>query len=365
MPSKLIGCALSLLLLHLVGVRIAVVAHAVQHHAAASGELEGAFQAYKFRHLREYANDDAEHQAFLAFKDNVASARRLQSMNPHASFGDSPFMDMPASTFRRRYLTDGIKRPRPPKPSTGVALDSSRPLPRFHPARGDRGGIEPGNPAKWDWRPYGVVTPVKNQGDCGSCWAFSTTGNIEGQWKLARGALVSLSEQDLVSCCLLSFGCNGGDPDLAIIWAELLEKGRIATEESYPYVSGHHGVVPKCRLDDPNITWGATVDGFHDIPGNETIMAQQMWARGPISVPVNATAFQTYTGGIMSDCDGSWLPDHVVLIVGYDDTFQPPYWIIKNSWGAHWGESGYLRLAKGTDQCDITFFPSTADVPES
>ena len=192
--------------------------------------------------------------------------------------------------------------------------------------------------------PIKAVTHVKNQAQCGSCWAFSSTGGIEGQWFLAGNTLTSVAEQELVSCDKTDSGCNGGLMDNAFAWLQSAKNGQIVTEASYPYTSGG-GVSGQCKYSS-SMPVGATISGHADLPHDEDQMAAWMMTNGPISIAVDATSFQSYTGGILSNCISQQL-DHGVLAVGVTDS----YWIIKNSWGASWGEAGYIRVAKGTNQC--------------
>jgi len=143
--------------------------------------------------------------------------------------------------------------------------------------------------------------------------------------------------------------------DNAFGWLVSAQSGNIATEASYPYVSGG-GNVPACALPK---TTGANINGHIDLPQSESQMATWMSTNGPISIGVDATSWQTYEGGIMTNCISSQV-DHGVLAVGFDDTNSPPYWIVKNSWGASWGEEGYIRIQKGTDQCLITSGPCSS-----
>jgi hypothetical protein len=183
----------------------------------------------------------------------------------------------------------------------------------------------------------------------------------EGQWFLASNSLTALSEQELVSCDTTDDGCNGGVMDNAWGWLVSSQSGKIPTEASYPYVSGN-GEVPSCGASSSGSgVVGATISSHQDISQSETQMATWMSSHGPLSIVVDATSWQTYTGGVMTNCISSQV-DHAVLAVGYDNSYNPPYWIIKNSWGADWGESGYIRVQKGTDQCLITTDPCSAIV---
>lgn len=207
-----------------------------------------------------------------------------------------------------------------------------------------------------DWRTKNIVTPVKDQAACGSCWAFSATGNIEGQYAKKYKTLVSFSEQELVSCDTVDSGCMGGLMDNAFRW---VQSNGIVTETRYPYTSssGDTGVCINTN-ESPIIT---KIDKFIDIPNDETQMLAYLSEYGPISVAVDATTFQSYISGIVDNCRSAQI-DHGVLIVGYEpnstDGSYPAYWIIKNSWNTNWGEDGYIRIAFGSNQCLITDSPS-------
>eukprot|EP01064_Diplonema_japonicum_P037856 TRINITY_DN8_c0_g1_i10.p1 TRINITY_DN8_c0_g1~~TRINITY_DN8_c0_g1_i10.p1 ORF type:complete len:778 (+),score=266.13 TRINITY_DN8_c0_g1_i10:57-2390(+) len=212
-------------------------------------------------------------------------------------------------------------------------------------------------PVSVDWRTKGVVTPVKNQAQCGSCWSFSTTGVIEGAWAMAGNRLQSLSEQELVSCEKNCDGCDGGWPYLAI---EYVKQNGDATEESYPYVSGQ-GNVPSCTAG--HTMADVKVTGYYAVNNSEDAMAAALVKYGPVSITVDAMTqlWWPYTGGIMTGCCNHE-PDHAVLLVGYGVDQGTKYWLIKNSWGTDWGEDGYLRLERGSNQCGITSAPTLAFV---
>jgi C1A family cysteine protease len=205
-----------------------------------------------------------------------------------------------------------------------------------------------------DWRAKGAVTVVKDQGQCGSCWSFSATGNMEGQWKLAGHDLVSISEQALVSCDHVDSGCNGGLMDNAFEWA--IQHGGLPAEATYPYTSGN-GVVGACQSAKmtPIV---AKFTSHKDIPKSEDQLLAQLVKSGPVAIAVDATSFQTYHSGIMNNCDFQQL-DHGVLLVGYGTDNGVKYWIVKNSWASTWGESGYIRLKYGSNQCGLTNAAST------
>eukprot|EP01006_Ploeotia_vitrea_P011728 TRINITY_DN31166_c0_g1_i1.p1 TRINITY_DN31166_c0_g1~~TRINITY_DN31166_c0_g1_i1.p1 ORF type:complete len:442 (+),score=44.57 TRINITY_DN31166_c0_g1_i1:110-1327(+) len=211
-------------------------------------------------------------------------------------------------------------------------------------------------PKQVDWRKKGAVTPIKNQARCGSCWSFSATGSMESAWFIAGHNLTGLSEQNLVACDKACDGCGGGWPYKAFEW---VQANGIDTEASYPYTSGGGSVAP-CTMKQHQRA-NIKVTGHHMIAHDEDQMAAAVAQIGPVSVSLDAMTqiWWPYHGGIMSTCCNSDV-DHAVLIVGYSQTSNgTQYWIIKNSWGTTWGENGYIRLARGSNQCDITSQPTT------
>ncbi|KRY84885.1 Cathepsin L [Trichinella pseudospiralis] len=218
-------------------------------------------------------------------------------------------------------------------------------------------------PLNVDWRKEGLVTPVKDQGHCGSCWAFSATGALEGQHMRKTGKLVSLSEQNLIDCSRKygNMGCNGGLMDNAFEYIK--ENHGIDTEESYPYEAVVRMLEKKCRFK--NSTIGATDKGFFDVePGNETYLMHIVATIGPLSVAIDASheSFQFYASGVYFEpaCSSKSL-DHGVLVVGYGTLKGQDYWLVKNSWGTSWGNDGYIFMARNKrNHCGIA---SSASYP--
>ena len=238
--------------------------------------------------------------------------------------------------------------------------------------------MTPVTPDALDWRKKGAVTPVKYQGNCGGCFAFSAIGAVEGAWAVAGNDLVELSEQQIISCCSNTNGCSGGDPGDALKC--LVAAGGVASEEAYPYVNNASIKALKC---DHKLAANATAkvksySMVSDDASTEFKVSQALAAAGPLSVSINAQSLQDYKSGVdnpsASDCP-AWLLTHALTLVGYgtEETgtereegggsggsggggggkSRQDYYVLKNSFGKDWGEDGYYRLSKGKNTCGI------------
>jgi len=204
-------------------------------------------------------------------------------------------------------------------------------------------------PESYDWRSQGAVTPVKNQEQCGSCWAFSATEGVESAWFLAKKQLIELSPQQIVSCDNYDAGCDGGDLPTAF---KYISQSGLETSKAYPYTSGS-GQDGTCKYNSNDVV--ARISGFKyaTTNGNETQMLLEMIPHGPLSICVDASTWQNYQGGVVTHGCGDSL-DHCVQIVGWGKTGSTPYWIIRNSWGTDWGISGYIWVERGKDECGVS-----------
>ncbi|XP_074589832.1 cysteine protease XCP1-like [Curcuma longa] len=301
----------------------------------ATGRALKLFEEWRLVHRRVYRDPAEKAQGFENFLVNMEyvlgrNARKATHSPSHA-VGLNRFADLSNEEFKAKYLSRIPRVSEMRKSRVGRDEVDSAPL-----------SCEA--PRSLDWRKKGAVTAVKDQGDCGSCWAFSSTGAIEGINAIATGDLVSLSEQELIDCDKTNEGCEGGYMDYAFEW--VISNEGINTESNYPY-TGQDGT---CNTEKEKIKV-VTIDEYKDVAENENALLCAV-VQQPISVGIDGSSldFQLYTGGIY-DGDCSSNPDdidHAVLIVGYGSQGGVDYWIVKNSWGTSWGIKGYIYIKRNT-----------------
>ncbi|XP_029368247.1 cathepsin F [Echeneis naucrates] len=305
-----------------------------------SVELLGHFKEFMVKFNKVYSSQEETDRRLQIFHENLKMANKLQALDQgSAEYGVTKFSDLTEEEFRSTYLNPLLSQ-----------WTLQRHMKQAPPARGPA-------PASWDWRDHGAVSPVKNQGMCGSCWAFSVTGNIEGQWFLKNGKLLSLSEQELVDCDGVDQACRGGLPSNAY---EAIEKlGGLETETDYSYT----GQKQTCDFATNKVA--AYINSSMELSKDEKEIAAWLAENGPVSVALNAFAMQFYKRGVSHPfkifCN-PWMIDHAVLLVGYGERKGIPFWAIKNSWGEDYGEQGYYYLYRGSNACGINKMCSSAVV---
>jgi len=293
------------------------------------------FIEFQRKYNKVYSHDEFL-KRFQIFEENMKWAAELNKQNPLATFGPTKFSDLTKEEFAKYYLMSNYTRqnPKPTKVQKFVAP----------------------NKTSFDWAGSNinppVISAVKDQGQCGSCWAFSATETIESAYAQKNNvAPAILAPEQIVDCDVNGNdeGCNGGFPTGAYQYVQ--SAGGMDSESSYPYTAGQSGQGGTCEASQNTVVSGTNVANYQSVNGEDGLYAQ-VSTSGPVSVCVDASSWQNYNGGVMTTCGSS--SDHCVQLTGYNgDNGGNAYWIVRNSWNTNWGINGYIWIAIGQDLCAI------------
>jgi len=283
-----------------------------------------AFGRFMKEYKKTYDTVEEYSERLAVFADNMERVAKMNAehvlINGEAVFGVTKFSDLSPKEFKSIYLT-------------------------YRPSNATKEYVTFDGPVAndVDWVSKGAVTSVKDQGRCGSCWAFSAVAAIESYAELAGKGLKVLSAQQVNSCDKRDGGCNGGNTETAYQYVK--GAGGIELNSDYPYTSGG-GSTGSCKFNSGRVA--ISITGYKSVGRGESSLKSALNA-GPASLCLAASSWQSYRGGILSKCDNN--VDHCVQGTGYSGS---SYWRIRNSWGTGWGESGFIRLAQGKDLCKVS-----------
>jgi len=298
--------------------------------------LKGQFNDFITKYQKSYQPDEIAHR-FNNFKASVARVALKQRAGTSATYGITKFSDMSPEEFRSTVLMTNV----PTKSSTAPVIGVAEPSATL--------------PSSYDWRDHKAVTPVKDQGQCGSCWAFSATEAIESAWILkghATPSTIDLAPQQIVDCDTIDGvqGCNGGETESAYDY--IVQAGGQDSASSYPYTAKNG----KCEFKPADVV--AKISGYTSIAKNEATLPTNLVNIGPLSICLDAAHWQDYMSGVMTNLEccppiGMCQMDHCVQLVGYNQTASMPYWIVRNSWNTDWGVQGYIYLEMNKNTCGM------------
>jgi len=292
------------------------------------------FTIFQQRFNKNYDSLQELESRFAIFKSNLIDiVEHNRNANNSFTLGINQFTDLTNDEFRSLYTTYQAQ----PLGSYGCKSFTS---------------TASGAPSSVDWRSKGVVNPVRDQGQCGSCWAFATTANAESVWALSSGQLLDLSEEFLVDCAsgvgYFNLGCNGGQPDSAFKY--MINNGQ-CYESSYPYKAGTTKTAGTCQSCSKT---PVHFSACYDVESNNQVALMGAVAKQPVAVAIDAGTryFQSYSGGILDSTACGDELNHAVEVVGYGSQNGVDYWLVRNSWSASWGENGYVRIKKTSSTND-------------
>lgn len=309
------------------------------------------FEAFKTEFGKKYSGEE-HHRRFQIFEKTVERVaelnKELAAKGEDQVHGITKFADQTKEEFQAML---------------GLNIDE---LPKLEYVKPSKVVNASGS---FNWNDQGVLTAVKNQGMCGSCWAFATVETVEAAWVLNGNTLTEFAPQQLVSCDNAGNdqGCNGGMPQYAYEYIE--SAGGLATEADYPYTSGRAGITGTCQ--DFTVSGGTVSSYAFGVPQCTSLfsscdedsdaVASALQSYGPAAIAVDASEWSSYTGGVMTTSSCSSLSrkmDHAVQLVGYNADASTPYWIVRNSWDTTWGEDGFIYLKMGDNTCGVANYVS-------
>jgi C1A family cysteine protease len=317
--------------------------------------LKHEFETFKTKFSVTYGTPEEEAYRFQVFKSTIERVARMNKEHNTDAFGVTRFADLTEDEFRSKYLS-----------TLPSHLDAPVHQPKSTVSVSDL-----------DWRNENVITPVKNQGNCGSCWAHSTVETIESAWAIAKNPLTEFSVQQVTSCSTANYGCRGGWPSVAYEYVE--SAGGLATAASYPYVDGSHFYYTTPCTNSFTVAGGQVTGWSYATTActsgscsnqDETTMINNLGTQ-PISIIVDASQWSSYTGGSSSNtvfptssCSSAYNSlDHAVQLVGISGYgTSSGYYIVRNSWDTTWGISGYIYLSIGANACGIADLPTMVTV---
>jgi len=301
---------------------------------------EQQFKSWMKTYNKHYESETELVKKFAIFRENLVRYAKLNAHDDSVTHGPTKFSDMTHEEFLQKYTVKNISIPHLNGEKIGVAAELKQaPL-----------------PTSYSWVSKGATTPIYNQGQCGSCWAFSTTESIESMNMLAGHPLTSLSMQQIVDCDTSDDGCNGGDPPTA--YQYVIGAGGLETFANYPYTAQDG----QCQFQKSLISQSISSWQYVTTTQNENQMQQFTYTTGPPSILVDASTWDSYNGGVYTSSNCGTQLDHAVQIVGWDVVSGTNAWTVRNSWGTDWGYAGYLYVAIGQNACGIAMGVTSAIV---
>jgi len=321
----------------------------VMKHKAISEALQAAeFEQWMAQYSKVYSTPEEKTLRFSNYKATVArvAQKNKESHGVGATFGVTKFADLSPEEFREKILSKPLVPPTDEEIKANLLeLDTD---------------VNVKLQATYDWRNYGGVTAVKNQEQCGSCWAFSTTENIESVWmlgkKISNVSMPGLAPQQIVDCDQSDDGCGGGYPTTA--YQYVISAGGLEPQSDYPYTAENGA----CSFKSADVYAKISSWKYACSDENEAQMNTNLQNVAPLSICLDAANWQDYTSGVMTAWQCAWINvlDHCVQAVGINSAASTPYWIVRNSWGADWGINGYIWLEYGANTCGLTQMVTTS-----